>query len=281
MLKLHHRFNLQRFLLSTFLLPAFLPGGCARPTAAPIRLEVIPKTEAVRIVNANAALISGTLRAVGSVDGQFTNANGSRRSFHLDGVLFYLAPRNLRFDLKSLGERQLLLGSNAQGYWFYSAEDKRYRCGANLADLDLPDEIPVTPDQMIEALGLGGIPKSSDGVGPVQRIEEEFQQLVFITTSGRGEPVLEKEYWLDRASPRLIRRVLFRDAEGSIQMDSRLDDYQLLGASGPRLPQSMSAIWPENGSTLRFRINQWSLFPQIRPDSPQFATPQECGDGPS
>lgn len=251
--------------------------GCQRPQPTPpSQHETVPAEEAIRLVNTNAAKISGTLRASGTVDGSAIDANGRSRSFHLDGVLFYLAPRNLRFDLKSLGERQLLLGSNDEGYWFFSAEDKQYRCGPDVEDLDLPSEIPVTPDQLIEALGLGGIPTFYDSIGPFQRIDGDFQQLIFIAALGLEAGNVQKEYWLDRSTPRLIRKVLFRGPDGDIQMNSNLDDYKTGAAEGLLLPHSMTAEWPVEGTILRFRISQWSLHPQIGPDGPQFATPAEC-----
>src|SRR3972149_5050597 len=80
-------------------------------------LDLIPTRDAAQIVNANAAKIKGTLRASGSVDGYFTTPEGRRRNYHVDGTLFYLAPRYFRFDLKSIGDRQILLGSNDQYYW--------------------------------------------------------------------------------------------------------------------------------------------------------------------
>lgn len=254
---------------------ALLPG-CAPKASPPVRLQVLPKADAIRIVNENTARIAGTLRATGSVDGYFSDANGKRRSVHLDGVLFYLAPQYLRFDLKSLGERQVLLGSNAAGYWFYSAEDKSYHCSEHGRSFDLPTEIPVAPDQMIEAFGLQGIPQSSEAIGPVQRVEGEYQQLVFLVEDEAGSPFLEKEYWLDQAPPRLIRRVLFRNPEGVLQMHSLLDNYRVLGPGGPLLPFEMSAEWPENGTQIHFRISQWRLVPQVVPGGPQFATPAEC-----
>lgn len=252
-------------------------AGCVGPQPiARSMLTTLPKSEAIRIVNSNSAKVSATLRAVGSVDGSATDPNGRSRSFHLEGVLFYLAPRNLRFDLKSFGERQLLLGSNADGYWFFSAEDKRFRCGETVEELDLPSEIPVAPDQMIEALGLSGIPRSSGLAGPVQRVDGEYQQLIFVSAAAGETAVLEKEYWLERSAPRMIRRVLFRQPDGDVWMNSRLDDYRPLDEGGPLLPHSMTAEWPVEGTTLRFRISKWSLHPQISPDGPQFATPAEC-----
>jgi hypothetical protein len=239
-------------------------------------LTTVSKYDAIGIVNSNAAKMSGTLRAVGTVDGNSTDLDGRTRSFHLDGVLFYLAPCNLRFDLKSLGERQMLLGSNAHGFWFFSAEDKRFRCGRTVDELDLPAEIPVAPDEMIEALGLGGIHRSEELIGPVQRVDGDYQQLIFLSGAADNSTVLEKEYWLERSGPRMIRRVLFREPEGDVWMTSLLDDYRPVDAGGLLLPHSMTAEWPIEGTTLRFRISKWTLYPKIGPDGPQFATPPEC-----
>jgi hypothetical protein len=230
--------------------------------------------QALAVVDHNAATVSGTLRATGNVDGHFT-IDRRRRSYHLDGVLFYLAPRHLRFDLKSLGQRKILLGSNASDYWFCNAEDDSCQCGRHGASDDLAEEIPVPPLQIIEALGLSGVPA---GATPdSQHIRREFQQVLFKSDPGDAS-VMEREYWLDRVEPRLIRRIIFRGADGRVRMESTLDDYRLLEPGGPWLPHTMTANWPGTGAHLRFRISKWGVFSDVGPDGPQFAVPPECGE---
>jgi hypothetical protein len=253
--------------------------------------------DAIRIANANTGKITGTLRASGSVDGKFTDADGRSHSYHVNGVLFYLAPTYIRFDLKSFGDRQFLLGSNAERFWYYDKEDDRYRCGWHNESDELADALPIRPDQLVDALGLTPIPvlcvraerslnpekgNSSSGSAPtahvqcVQRVVDERQQILFLERDEEGRVILQKEYWLDRYPPRLIRDVVFRDADGVIEMRSELDQYRPLSPGGPMLPRVMAANWPKSKASIRFRINKWSLIERLGPDSVQFATPREC-----
>jgi hypothetical protein len=272
-------------------------GGC-HPRPTPVLLDPIPMDDAVRIVDGNIARISGTLRAAGAVDGRFTLADGRTADFHLDGTLFYLAPRYVRFDLKRFGDRKFLIGSNADHYWYFDAEENSYRCGRHGDTGDqLLAEIPVRSDQIIDALGLTpiladhrddpdaalpGVPGGAGNGEPrprtrqVQRVVGDYQQVLFLVNDDQGHVALEKEYWLDRYWPRLVRRVVFRDPDGVVTMQSALDDYKPCGPSSPLLPHSMSAEWPDSAARLRFHVNTWSVIPEVGRDSVQFAAPREC-----
>lgn len=253
-------------------------GGCQSP---PRRkpLPPIPLKQAVGIVNDNASRISGTLQAIGPVDGAFETQSGRKRSFHLDGYMFYLRPTYLRFELKKFGDRQLLLGSNADDYWYYDKSEDAYTCaqhddpGGGLPDM------PLEPHHTADALGFTIIDTSEDSpehVGCVQRIVDDYQQVLCLVRGEMGHIVLEKEYWLDRYPPQLVRRVIFRDADGVVEMESRLDDYQPLLPDGPMLPTVMSADWPDSKTHMRFTIKKWRAVPQVGPDAIQFATPRAC-----
>lgn len=242
-------------------------GGCQH--AGPSRrLDLIPTREAAQVVNANAARITGTLRASGSVDGYFTTADGRRRNYHVDGTLFYLAPRYFRFDLKSLGDRQILLGSNAEYYWFYNKQDDSYHCWNQGSDEDTPAEVPVRPDQVIDALALAPI--------HVLSLEGSDADSGFPDPEAPDRLPLQKEYWGDPDSPQVIRQVVLRDAAGTVTMRSSLDKYKPISPDGPLLPCSMIAHWPTSRAQMRFRVDKWTLVGQVGPDGPQFATPPEC-----
>ncbi len=231
------------------------------------------------MVNANIASTDGTIRAVGPVDGHFTSPSGRKRSFHLSGVLFYLAPSYLRFDLKSLGERQALFGTNDLDYWFYSKEDDRFICGPGRGDDNLLDDLPIQPEEIADAMGLRGIAideSNGNTLGAVQRIVDDFQQILFVARDQFDEAILEKEYWLDRYPPNQIRRVLFRDRNGDVVMESELDDYQSINERGTLLPTMISARWVKTGAFIRFRVRSWAVFEQVKADGVQFATPPEC-----
>lgn len=274
----HHRFRLA----PTFAFPTLVIAGCLSP-ARPARLDPIGMHDAAAIVNRNIDRISGTLRASGVADGYFTVPDGPRRSYHLDATLFYLAPAYFRLDLKKFGDRQILFGSNDEYYWVYNKEDDAYYCGRHGIPDDLPPDIPVRPGQIVDALGLTPIPPSTptgDSAGQVQRIVEDYQQILFIEHGEGGGLVLEKEYWLDRFAPRLLRRVVFRDADGVVEMKSDLDEYKPVASGGPLLPRLILAEWPKSDARLRFRARTWTIEQQVGPDGIQFATPRECRQDP-
>lgn len=250
-------------------------GGCPPPLVRE-PFDPIPLGRAAGIVNENVAKIRGTLRAIGAVDGYVTTSSGSRRRYHVDGTLFYHAPIYLRFDLKKLGDRQFLFGSNDRWYWVYGKADGRYFCGRHGVPADLPPDLPVRPDQIVNALGLTPIRAEEQGTRGVQRVVEDYQQILFIIPDGRGGQVIEKEYWLDRYPSRLVRRVVFRDRDGVVEMESALDEYEPLAAGGPLLPHVMVADWPKSEAHMRFRVGKWSLVDEVVPGDIQFATPREC-----
>jgi hypothetical protein len=261
-------------------------AGCLQPQHQQPRiapLPPVPMSETVGMVNRNIEKITAALRASGSVDGFFTTDRGRRVHYDVSGVLFYLEPRYVRFDLKKLGDRQLLFGSNDAAYWVYTKEDDAYQCGEHGVPGTLSTDLPPRPDQIPDALGLRPVLDSPPGGRPVrqvQRIVDEFQQILFLSPGPVGDPVIEKEYWLDRSPPRLVRHVVFRDADGAVEMVSDLGDYEPLGPNGPYLPSEMKATWPKAGAQMRFRVSKWELVPQVGPTGPQFATPPECATHP-
>jgi len=269
--------------LVTVLIAGSLIGGCPPQRREPVQsiAEPMPIWKAIFHFNNNADRIRGTLRATGYVDGYFADNAGKRRTFHVDGVLFFLSPRYLRFDLKKLGESQVLLGSNEMEYWVYTNDTDEWFCGRHGVPSDLPPDIPVRPDQLVDALGLNPIEvdREEDGLRPpVQRITDAFQQLLFVGKDDVfGSRVLRKELWIDRHPPHVIRRIIFRDHNGHIEMDSRLDDFRPLEPGGPLLPRVMTAEMPKSQAQLEFHIKKWKLFEQITPEAIQFRTPRQCG----
>lgn len=272
-MKIHRR---QRATIAGCL--GFVLTGCAGAPMRP-RFDPVPLGVAAAIVNDNISNIRGTLRASGTADGHVTQQDGRRRTFHLDAVLFYLAPACFRFDLKKLGKRQILFGSNSDYHWFYTAQDDAYTCCRQGASTELAPELPVHPKQMVHALGLTPISGAMSGdrrAQPVQRVVDDYQQILFLKEDDTGALSIEREYWLDRRPPSLVRRVIFRDSDGVPEMVSCLDDYRQITKDGPWLPHDVIAEWPKTAIKLHFRVGSWRVIEQIGPDGVQFATPSAC-----
>ena len=110
----------------------------------------------------------------------------------------------------------------------------------------------------------------------VQRVVKEYQQILMLETGPDRRWFDRKEVWLDRAEPRLVRRVIFRDANGEVDVESVLSQYRAVGASEVMLPHVMTAHWPKTGETMRFSVKQWRVFRELGPDAVQFAAPDFC-----
>lgn len=263
-------------------------AGCPKPPA-PELAAPRPLDEAAAIVNANIAQIGGALRATGRVSGYVTTPRGRRVSFSLEGFLIYLRPTYLRFDLKSLAGTELLFGCNAERHWYYSRmeEDGSYYSRPNEGDGLLAEAgIPVHPVQIPDALGLTAIPVdieantlsgSMDGELAAQRVINEFQQVLMVRQEGPGRGVVTREFWLDRYPPYLVRRVIFRDEDGVLAMESRLGGYRAVTGSAALAPHEIEADWPQSGTYMRFRVDRWEVRPDVGPDAPPFIPPHELG----
>jgi len=267
-----------RRLLVAALLLVYVPGCPPPPRRV---LDPIPIDQAIGIVNNNMSRIATCLRAEGSAAGHFTVADGGRHRFDLRAVFFVTAPRHLYLTLKSgLGTEEVLLGSNQEKYWLHvKRDDDTYRFGTHAGlEGDMESPMPLRPDMVIEALGLNGLPEQTVGAGgPVQRIVEEHQQLIFLAYTSKGQGIICKEYWLDRYEPRLLRRILFRDGMGRVVMDSQLDNYRQPGNEGPLLPHRVRVEWPLEGGMLDFRISRWHPRPDRGTDHLAFVAPHERG----
>ncbi len=263
---------------------ALASAGCP-PRGGNINVEPLPPPapldRTIRQINQNTSKITKTLRALGDVDGQFRDPDGVVRHYNLDGTMFYLPPNYFRFSLKSLGDTKFIMGSNEDWYWFLDPNNKENHCGKQGEYGVLPPDVPIRPDQVVDALGLRPIPTESTADELlVQRIDNEYQQILFIMrsvgASPSAQPVILKEYWLNLRNPGQITRVIFRDRNGVVEMDAHLGAYKTLESGGPLLATELEAVWPKQEAKLRIRVQRWSAVPEVLPDSPQFETPEEC-----
>jgi len=254
---------------------AVLSGCRSTPDSPP--LEPLPMKQAIGLVNANTSKADGTVRAIGNVDGSLTLPEGKRRGYSLDGTMFFLSPNYVRFDLKKLGERQFLFGSNNKQYWFFDRDSKDYVCGRH-GDADA-ENMPIRADQIADALGLRRFAEQGGADSAIlaqQRVTDEYQVVRVREADSMTGQMLVKEFWLDRRPPRLVRRVVFREADGTPQLESRLSNYKQVGPDGLLLPHEMVANWPKKKAHMRFRVSKWSVMPEVGADGPQFAAPADC-----
>jgi hypothetical protein len=254
-------------------------AGCPPPPRMP--LDPIPLHQAIDVVNANTGRITTCLKATGSASGHVVLETGKRQAFDFHASVQVLAPRHMYASFKSgLGTQEMLLGSNDRAYWLHLLrDDDTYRVGTYQAlEDDAESPMQLRPDMLIEALGFNALPETTVGTaGPIQRVVDEYQQLIFLAYTSKGQGIISKEYWLDRYEPRLIRRIMFRDDSGRVVMDSRLDDYRALGDGGALLPSRVRVEWPVSDAVFDFRIREWKPMPDRGRDHSAFIAPHRRG----
>lgn len=248
-------------------------GGC--PSHEPQQAAFHTKRQAIRIVDENRQAIRRGLKARGTVRGRFRDENGKSISFDLIGKLLVAPPDHLRFTMESiLGGDELEVGMNSEKWWIVTQRPRSvYREDQRTHVAAAESGIPITPDQLIESIGLNAFQSAT----AAQRIVDDHQQLVFFDGDEFGNVIIEKEYWLDRYPPYLIRRIIHRDAEGRVVFESQLDRYKSIRQGGPILPHVIRFSWPEGDSWLTFTVDPWEERDNITPSFRGFVSPYDRG----
>lgn len=247
-----------------------LVAGCQTPRPIP---PPIPMSRAIGVVESNRKSISSGLRARGSASGHFLDGRGVRRHYNLEAKLLVRPPHSLRFVLEHvLAGDELRVGMNEAKWWIWVRHPKEQELEGDRDDggVYVNGNVPVRADQFMEALGLNPLPET----GVVQRVTAQHQQLIFVAVD-QGRQFIEKEYWLDRYEPRLIRRIVFRDSDGRITLSSELDKYARLGGRGPLLPHRLRLTWPGQDAEMVFDIHRWREDASLTPDHPAFVAPSD------
>jgi hypothetical protein len=247
-------------------------AGCPEP---PRQAGFLPKQQAMAKIQANRSLIDGGLKARGSARGHFLDAEGKRRHYDLIGKLQLVQPAHLRFVMENvLGRDELEVGMNDLKWWvFVRRPVETYREDWRDQDADVyAGSLPLQPNQLIHSLGLDDIAANQ----VAQRVVDDYQQLIFVDRTAE-DPVIEREYWLDRFAPNQIRRVVFRDTDGRVTFTSELDGHAPVGDSGLLLPTKLRFRWPLRGAELVFRVDRWEVRPNLTADHRAFVSPHDRG----
>jgi hypothetical protein len=252
--------------------------GCP-PTTPREPPQFLPRHVAIARVNENNARIGPGIRGKGiTADIRIRDDRGQRRQFLLDGALVFVKPRSLYFDLRQLGSTAVRVGSNPDEYWLWIKPERDTVWWGRYDRLDglHESDIPIRPDRLIDALGVGTLPFSPAQSGsPLYRVTPDWHQLVFFEIGDDGHGVIEKEYWLDRRPPFLIRQIVYRDAQGREVMAACLDSFiPAVDDPGVLLPSRIRAYWPREDGFMDLRIRRWeNRSVTLPPDAPAFARP--------
>ena len=219
-----------------------------RPTPPPPR----ELREIIAAIEANTARLDRALWSNNVlVTARFEDEEGKDHVYNLDSNLFFQRPRNFRMDLRpGLGDQVMQIGSNERDYWVWIEADLNRMAWGRHEYVGRPcvKRIIVRPDELIAALGVGGLPDSSTGLhGPIRRYGKKYDILRYDRRQPEGEWLLDRDYWIERVSPYQIRLIRVFDGFGRVTMSAFLEDFRAAWDEGPSVAHAINVIWPERG----------------------------------
>lgn len=248
--------------------------GCTPPKVAG---PVLPIHQAIGIVEANRRLVTTGLKARGAARGSFLDDHGARHHFDLEAKLQILPPDHLRFTLEHIfAGREVEVGMNSDKWWVLVRRPvERYHEGRRgSTEVSLYGTVPLRAERLMECVGLGD---PAAGLA-APRVTDDSQQLIFVRDATDGSLSIQREYWLDRYEPRLVRRVLFRDGDGRVTLSSDLDNYRAVNDAGLQLPHRLRLTWPIGGAELTFHVDRWRIDPRLGTEHRAFVSPWDRGE---
>lgn len=237
--------------------------------------------EIVEVIRENAALLDRPIWSQGvTVTARIKDDKDKEHTYNLEGSLLFQKPLSLRLDLRpGVGDQVMQIGSNSDDYWIWiEPELKAMKWGRHRhAGRPCSEHMTVRPDQFGAALGLLGLPDPEAGlIGPVRRYGKTHDILCYLRPSDGGGYVFEREYWIDRTPPYLVRVVLYRDTFGRIAMSSLLDDYRPVWEGGPLVAHTVSINWPRDEGWLNLSLGPAKGITPDRVGGKAFARPLQA-----
>jgi hypothetical protein len=225
-------------------------GGAVSPAGgAPIERST---ADIVGVIEENGRRLDRALWASSiSVHAVFPDDRGVRRTYNLEGTLLYRPPRDLRIDLRpTLGEPVMGVGSNAGEYWLWIEPELRKMWWGRHAFAGWPcaGVMPVRPDQLAAAL-RPGLPTGEGLIGPVRVWGPNYDKLQYIRGNVGEAWAVDREYWVERTPPFMVRQVVFRDALGRVAVSARLDEHRPAWDGGPLMPHRINVLWPASDAS--------------------------------
>lgn len=271
-------------------------GGCIKPpprrpvvqtpTTQPDSLETITER-----INANAERMPDDVLLQSSdvaIEAGFIDEEGEEHRLVGYGSLRFVKPRYLYLDLKhGLANKMVEIGSDGERYWLWFAKRKTIWWGKH-ALLDRPGlrDMPIRPDQLIDALGVMPLPVASGALlGPWPQAPRALiphtlhpqYKLSYFRQCEDGGLRLDRAYSVARVPPHLIERIVFGDAFGQISCEATLAGLEagpvdvrdeVIQGPGPVMPRRLHLRLSKDNNFISLDISRPHLKripPRLRP----------------
>lgn len=241
-----------------------------------------PLPEIIRAVNDNAGKLTQALWSNSvHVTARILDRKGKEHIYTFDGSLLFNRPRSLRMDLRhGLGTPVMQVGSNDERYWCWIAPELEQMWWGwhRFAGLPHLKSAAVKPDQMVSALGIGGLPPIDENlIGPLRAFGRESDILYYAAPDDEHGARFVRQYYIDRKPPYQIRLIAFLDEFGRKEMTAYLDDYQPAWEGGPFVARAVSIFWTKDGGKFTIKMDRTTGLPaeKVSPKAFDFPTPDQ------
>lgn len=242
-------------------------GGRAIESRPPIDVH-----EALARVNSNLSRLNQALVCRDAeVSFSFRDSSGKARRFrNQPAALIFRPPRDLYFDITSLGGTVAHVGSNQERYWLWVETDVSTMWWGTWASggASKSDDLPLPPDRVLTALALSPLPGGGEDPAATPLLHQSAGEhhLLFVEQGPRG-PYVARDIQLDARAPYLPVRIIDRDSDGSVIMDALLGKYRAINADGPFTPRRYEVKWPRDDAEMHLDLRSVIL----RADQPPFS----------
>jgi len=265
------RFGRRHWQRITTLMVALMLGamtGCPDPgqdiidtTRPPEPARPRSLEEIMESIHANAALLNRPLWSSSvHVVADFPDSRGKPHKYNLDGTLLYRKPRELRVDLRpSIGDPVMQIGSNKETFWIWVEPELQMMRWGKHEHVGKPcsGRMSIRPDQLVQSLGLQRLTSTDPTLaGPALSAARDYDKLTYIREYGPKGFALDRELYVDRSPPFMIRVMRFFDPQGRESMRASLDKYGPAWRNGPLVPHVMVFDWPQDGGRLSLEISK-------------------------
>lgn len=269
----------RNLLKSALAAAAFGCSGCkwlqtnpfARPPQLPPKLPPEPTlAQVIEVVNANNGRIES-----------FSTQNASLSSPGLGPTLranvALQRPRSLRMRADFMSSPEIDLGSNEQGFWFWTKRGEPpavYWCRhESYATSPAREMIPIEPLWLVDALGLAVLDPSQPHQGPTRLPGNRLQiDTAFQTAEGPGRRIMV----LDAAQGWILEQRLL-NAQGMMLAASNTGNYQQDYLTGLWMARTVQIQVPPAKLSFRLDLGQVRINQLLGDPAELWAVPQYPG----